>query len=120
MLQDKINKIIPFIESDFITYPLWEEGKYIPFIKFWKKVEVPSMKDKVISSLKELEEKNKGYKIELVDETYESTIYVFQIYPDFNEGENILGYEMVKPDWSIEEMIEILIKFFNKDEKPDL
>ena len=119
MLQDKINKIIPFIESDFLTYPLWEEGKYIPFIKFWRKVQSPSMKEKFVSLLKKLENEHHGYVIELEDEEYESTVYVCQIYPDFKEGEEIFGYEMVKPDWNIEEMIDIIIEFIS-DEKFNL
>ena len=32
-LHQKIEKLIPFISEEFITYPLWEEGKYIPFLK---------------------------------------------------------------------------------------
>ena len=34
MIHQKIEKLIPFISEEFITYPLWKEGKYIPFLKF--------------------------------------------------------------------------------------
>ena len=39
MIHKKIEKLIPFISEEFITYPLWEEGKYIPFIKCWQKAD---------------------------------------------------------------------------------
>ena len=38
-LHEKIEKLIPFISEEFITYPLWEEGKYIPFLKCWQKAD---------------------------------------------------------------------------------
>jgi hypothetical protein len=32
MIQKQIDKLIPYLNENFITYPLWEEGKYIPFV----------------------------------------------------------------------------------------
>ena len=33
MIHKKIEKLIPSLNENFITYPFWEEGKYIPFVK---------------------------------------------------------------------------------------
>lgn len=35
MIHKKIEKLIPYISEEFITYPLLGEGKYIPFLKCW-------------------------------------------------------------------------------------
>ena len=39
MKDDKIEKlikdIIPYVDENFITFPLWEEGDYRPVLNFW-------------------------------------------------------------------------------------
>lgn len=35
MLQQQIEKLIPYIGNYFLEYPLWEEGNWTPTITFW-------------------------------------------------------------------------------------
>jgi hypothetical protein len=102
MINKQFNKLIPYVSENFITYPLWEEGKYIPFVNFW------CIDEKVKSKIKKF--KSKNYTIEKGDTSYSTTFY--QIYPNFEDSEE-LGYIFTKDDWSIEEMIKIIIKLLN-------
>lgn len=101
MINKEFNKLIPYVSENFITYPLWEEGKYIPFISFWY------MNDDIDKNIKEF--KNNDYTI---DVTLEHRINHCQIYPTFEENDE-LGYVFIKEDWSIEEMIKIIIKLLD-------
>jgi hypothetical protein len=102
MINKQFNKLIPYVSENFITYPLWEEGKYIPFVNFW------CIDKKVKSKIKKF--KSKNYTIEKGDTSYSTTYY--QIFPTFEDSEE-LGYTFTKDDWSIEEMINIIIKILN-------
>ena len=37
MIHKQFEKLIPYVSENFITYRLWEEGKYFPFINIWQK-----------------------------------------------------------------------------------
>lgn len=106
MIQEKINKIIPFLNENFITYPLWEEGKYIPFVNFWQMGnddflhELDKKIDKVFDS--------SGYLMEYYNSNYTNTIHQYRLYPEFKELKNG-SYKFVKQDWSIEEMLDLLV-----------
>lgn len=107
MIQDNIDKLIPFLSENFLTYPLWEEGKYMPFINFWQ----PSDKFKNLSDKIKVINDNSGYIIFCEMPEARGPINL-TIYPNFEELDNG-GYTYTKKDWSIEEMIsivEILIK----------
>lgn len=106
MIQDNINKLIPFISENFITYPLWEDGKYIPFINFWQKAETISKCKKLDKCLTVLDT-NTGYKIGIKEKYHRSVIHECFIYPDFIETDEG-GYEFIKKDWSIEEMLKMV------------
>ncbi len=105
-LQEKIEKIIPYISENFITYPLWEEGNYIPFINFWL-----SKESKYFPKLEYLikESLSKNYIIEERDEDNDpnSKIVNYLMYPDFYYHDK--GYaKYFNANWSIEEMIELI------------
>ena len=106
MIHQKIEKLIPFISEEFITYPLWEEGKYIPFVNFWQKTETDSEIDNMHKRLDKVF-KNTGYFINYSDNNSTNTIHSFQVTPDIKELDNGV-YEFIKQDWSIEEIIELL------------
>jgi len=105
MIHEKIEKLIPFIEEEFITYPLWEEGKYVPFVNFWQKFE--SRKDISEFRIKLSKIKELGYDFEEIV-THKFKIYTYKVYPNFKEREDgSLKFENKK--WSIEEMLELLV-----------
>ena len=106
MIQEKINKLIPFISENFITYPLWEEGKYIPFVHFWKACKNQEEILKLDKKLKEVFEKS-GYIVQYDDCNYNETILQYSVYPNFNDLDNG-SHEFIKKDWSIEEMLDLL------------
>ena len=109
MLQNKINKIVPYINENFISYPLQEEGKYIPFISFWQKAETVAACKKLDARLRKLDTKT-GYSISIEGKQHRSVIHNISIYPKFRELKNG-SYKYSKSDWSIEEMIDMIIKF---------
>ena len=87
MIQEKINKLIPFISENFITYPLWEEGKYIPFLKCWQKADTENRCTRLSNKLNKHFEKT-GYKISFIGKEHRSVIHEFYIYPKFKELKN--------------------------------
>ncbi len=105
MINEEFNKLIPYVSENFITYPLFEEGKYIPFLNFWH---IPKDDNVVYDRLQDFD--NPHYEILVHDTEY--SIKECQIYPKFIETDEG-GYEFVKDDWSIEEMIEIIVKILN-------
>lgn len=106
MIHQKIEKLIPFISEDFITYPLWEEGKYIPFVNFWQKAETDSDFADMQSRLSKVFH-NTGYDLEYSDNNYSNKIHSFQVFPKFKELENG-SYKFIKKYWSIEEIFDLL------------
>ena len=113
-LQEKINKLLPYVSENFITYPLWEEGKYIPFINFWQICKENKEFKKLLNKTIAFNNSGHGYIIEVTDENIKSSKpFNLQIYPDFEDTEEG-GYEYVKKDWSIEEMLEIITELIEK------
>lgn len=106
MIHKKIEKLIPFISEDFITYPLWEEGKYIPFIKCWQKADTKNKCTRLSTHLNKHFEKT-GYEISFIEKEHRTVIHEFYIYPKYKELKNG-SYKFIKIDWSIEEMLDLL------------
>jgi hypothetical protein len=106
LIHKKIEKLIPYISENFITYPLWEEGKYIPFVNFWQKVETEE-EFEVLGKKIEIVFENSGYVVHYSDWNFSDTIHNYEIYPDFEDKDDG-SYEFVNKDWSIEEMIDLL------------
>lgn len=85
------------------------EGKYIPFINFWQRAGTTKECNKLNKRLRKLDT-NTGYKIGVEDKEYISVLFNIFIYPDFIETEDG-GYEFIKKDCSIEEMLTMLETF---------
>jgi hypothetical protein len=105
MIHQKIEKLIPFVNENFITYPLWEEGKYIPFLNCWQRANTKNEYENLVDNLKKCFE-NTGYEIWFAENI--SFIHEFCVFPKFKELKNG-SYKFEKKDWSIEEMIDLLI-----------
>lgn len=106
MIHHKIEQLIPFLSENFITYPLWEHGQFIPFINFWQKTDSEKDLMELDNKLKEAFEKS-GYIVNYSDNNFSNTIHNYQVYPDFTDLENG-DFEYVKKNWSIEEMLDLL------------
>lgn len=115
MLHQKIEKLIPYFSENFITYPLWEEGLYIPFVNFWQKCESDQELKQLHERLDDVFERS-GYDffMEYDDESvFSNKIRNFSIHPEFNQLDYGV-YQFVKKDWSIEEMLDLLLSALNK------
>lgn len=111
MIHEKLEKLIPHIEEHVISYPLWEEGKYIPFLQLWRIGKTLNKRKEILKKLKKIT-KDTGYETEIKYTSLPSGIIHFIVYPKFEE--HVDGsYKFIKEDWSIEEMIDIIIKEFN-------
>lgn len=102
-----ISKTIPFVCNNFITYPLAEEGKYIPFVNFWF---IHNKLEKIGRDHLELVFNENGYSIDI--ERASQNIDEISISPLFEENESG-GYEYINDDWSIEKIINLFIKEFS-------
>lgn len=113
MLQDQITKLIPFIGSYFLEYPLWEEGNWTPAITFWQKT------DDIKKLQESLEEYfgETGYFADALpnpDETLETVdVLLYPIWDTLKDG----TIEYALEDWSIEEMVDLLGDYLNPDEE---
>ena len=105
-LQEKIEKIIPYISENFISYPMWEEGNYIPFINFWLSKESKCF-PKLDGFIKEVSEKNYIVEERAEDNDPNSKIVNYMMYPDFYYH-NEAYPKCFNANWTIEEMIELL------------
>lgn len=113
MIHKQIEKIFPYIEENFITYPLWEEGNFTPFVNFWQSVENLEELENLQKKLREFHKKNE-YEIYCDGPSSPmSKIYSFSMCPEYIELEDG-GYEYAKRDWNIEEMIHLINEFIKK------
>jgi len=109
MIHKKFETILPYMSENFITYPLWEEGVYIPFVNFWRVIKTKEDFESFQQFVTDVNYETHYY---VVADTTEVGIVNFSIYPDFDYGDEG-SYFFMKPDWSIEEMIEIIESFIN-------
>ena len=109
MIHEKILRLVPYVNGNFITYPLWEEGKYIPFINFWKTAKTEG---DYINMRIDFDKAFEGTGYNVCDDTEYSNgrgVFYFSVYPQFFVLRNG-SYKYVKEDWSIEEMLDLLAK----------
>lgn len=111
MIQEKINKLIPYISENFISYPLWEEGNYIPVVSFWaivKNKESLASIEKTGSDIYD-----KGYELTFDKFNGHHVIYEFKLTPvwDYCENQSLGSFVVQKQNWSIEEMLDIISEF---------
>ena len=128
MTYNQIQKLIPFVDENFVTFPLAiTKGVYIPFYNFWQSLstrnDLKAFIRKVTSILKDT-----GYEIKLRDEedvhihnygetdNMQSTIVNFQIYPIWELIEENDGDITVKvnPIVYYVDAIDLLIKIISK------
>jgi hypothetical protein len=112
MIHKKIEQLIPYLSDNFISYPLWEEGLYIPSISIWRYFK---RHEKYLEFKKGLEDifLPNGYII-VENEIYNNKkTYSLSIMPDWNYEDNG-SYTFTNQNWSIEEIIELLISILKK------
>ena len=105
-IQKQIDKLIPYLSENFITYPLWEEGKYIPFVNFWQICRTQNEIQVLDKNLQKVFE-NSGYVVQYNDCNFDGTILEYSVYPNYDDLDDG-SYKFVKKDWSIEEMLDLL------------
>ena len=90
----KVDRIIPYVNEHFITFPLAPEGKYIPHINFWQ---ILNTEKKLLHFDIHIDEifANSGYKIVYLNNNTTNTIHYY-------------AYTYIKKDWSIEEMLDLI------------
>jgi hypothetical protein len=114
MIYKNIETLLPFVDENFLTFPLWEEGKYIPFVNFWRKYDLQKDYEIEYTKFKKFFKKT-GYVIAETD-VFGGCITYYEIYPDFKELKDG-SYEYKKHDWSIEEMLEMLNEILIYDKR---
>lgn len=105
MVQEKIDKILPYINREFITYELAEEGIYVPTLNFWVHTTDEIVLDLFLGGL-ESDLNKKGYELS-VDKYDGADITPYHITPIIaydNDG----GYKIVNKGWSIENILDIV------------
>ena len=104
MIHKKIEQLIPFVDENFITFPLWEEGIYAPSVNIWLITKEPYVLDQYTISLLE----NTSYEYYIDDENSSHNIYRISIFPLYDYK----TYSFSKK-WSIEEMIDLAKKIID-------
>ena len=112
MIHKQIEKLIPYISENFITYPLWEEGVYVPQVNIWKIHRTFDEQKEFIKTVKTTF-KNSGYEFD-----YESNISISRIETKLHVFPKLKylksgGYKHINQNWSLEEMVEMLNKIIN-------
>lgn len=128
MNYNQIQKLIPLVDENFITFPLAiTEGVYIPFYNFWQSLSTKEDLKVFIRKATAILE-NTGYKLRLKYEEdvhiynygeindMRSTIVDFQIYPIYELIEENDGDITVKvnPIVYYVDVIDLLIKIIGK------
>ena len=114
MIHKQIEELLPYISENLITYPLWEEGKYIPFINFWQIAETEKDFLEMNARIDKIALENIGYEIIYQNNNTVGSIHYFSINPIFYSEHLTIGYSYKKSDWSIEEMLDIILKIVKK------
>lgn len=110
-INEQIKEIIPFVDENFITFPLCEEGNYTPFLNFWqffggnvRKVNKLSLEFEIKAQRIFIQF---GYMVEI--NRINSNLFEYKINPILiysKKGKIIY----LNKNWSIEEMIELIKK----------
>lgn len=111
-----ITQLTPYVGDNFIEFPLWEQGHWIPQLTFWQKFENEDQACLFFNHLKKI--CGLAYKCEF-DRMTESTSNIFHIYimPSYQISDtDEVKYNFM--NWTIEEMVYLAIKaikFNNKE-----
>ena len=106
MIHKKIEQLIPFVDENFITFPLWEEGDYAPHVNIWLIFDSDNEADSIVKkvlggSVYDYYIENDGY----------SNIRRISIFPA--QYFDCHGNFHVHQDSSIEEMIDLAKKIID-------
>lgn len=106
-LHEKLQKLIPYVGENIISYPLWEEGVYIPQLNFWQVIESSDGVGRLVSCLTKIFN-GSGYEFDYYNRYAKTRVTSVEItiIPKWEYTDDG-GYETRKPDWSIEEMIDL-------------
>lgn len=98
-MKRKIEKLIPYMDENFMTFTLMEEGLYFPQINLWT-ISNPHV------AVQETEFEFNGYSIFTEHKPRRQSVLHYNISPawDYDDKDS---YNFKKEDWSIEEMIQI-------------
>ena len=127
MNYNQVQKLIPFVDENFIIFPLAiTEGVYIPFYNFWQSLSTKEDVKLFLEKSKDILE-NTGYNISFqyeedvhiynhADIERNSTIVDFQIYPIFETDDDNDGnvFVNVDPKSFDADAIDLLIKIISK------
>lgn len=97
----KFEKLIPFIEENFITFPLWEEGIFIPCLNFW----VYDDRFVGLTFGDEVQFSVEGYDFSFSKEHSFTGIVNVIITPSWEYSND--SYKLERDDYSIDEMIDL-------------
>lgn len=89
--------LAPFVEENFITFPLFMEGIYLPFVNIWG-----TFSDKKVA--KYIPD---GYDWQTDEYNPRYDTRCFSVCPKFKRTEDG-GFTLEKEDWTIEEMVQIV------------
>ena len=110
-LHEQINQLIPYIGENVISYRLWEEGIYLPFVTFWQQYNYEDAVHYLEFLTKSFEQFGYGVDMEepLHMSKHKKQIYSYIVYPDFDYRDDG-GYFTKREDWSIEEIFNLIIE----------
>jgi len=106
-IHEQFERLIPYMDDNFIRYPLTEEGNFLPVLHIWQVVETAEAAGK----LREIVDKFAvRYDIEL--EMQSRTTVDVSISPKTKYEESV--QVPLSAEWSIEEMVEILVQIIKE------
>jgi len=127
MTYNQIQKLSPFVDENFITFPLHIESNDIPFYNFWQGL---STKDDLKFFIRKAKDilKDTGYTIDIVNKEVVANLYTkaskenntsivyFQIYPIFETDSDNDGNVFANVDSKSFDVdaIDLLIKIISK------
>ena len=117
IVKEYIKKLVPYCAENFITFPLWEEGKYIIQMNLWYLIKIED------NSEEQIEKDVRDITLEINKET-DLKFDVYYVYEDcplqenflyhFNIIENMDNVDNFDYSNDIEEHFNVAIKLLNK------
>lgn len=111
--QKRLEKLLPYATNNIISYDLWEEGIYnVPFFRIFQVLDKKELK-KFEEKVEKLNNNNLDYVFEIEDKdcyrTMNKKTYTIVCFPNFEYNKDGSIYH-IKDTWSIEEMIDLMVK----------
>lgn len=115
-LRETIEKIIPYVDEDFLTFPLAEEGNYTQFLNFWQLAKTEKEAEKIEKKIKKFNGENKKYCLDVVEPVMGVGVFRLSISPRFETAEDG-SCDYLFEGWSVEEMALHVAAFVSKKRK---